>query len=635
MGDAEAFLGSYKEALREAVADSGWPSELLAVFEPESCLKHSGAKEVYLVTDKRTGGRAILRASDLDASQRADSEHAILATLDFPGIPKTYGTFMQGGRSYLARQYFEGQALDEVIAKAVMQPGQIYAIARQLCTLLGYLHAQQPPVIHRDIKPQNIILCPDGSLGLTDFGIARTFKEGSESDTHYFGTLPYAPPEQYGYAQSSPQTDIYALGIVLIYLATGSPDRRELEKRIHDPQLRSLIEKCIAFDPDDRFKDVGQVLRRIDSFANRRARIIAGAVAGVVLLVILGIGLWWSMGLWGESNEPDDPLLANQAARSGQDDKGELENSPQLGQGEPEKRYSSIEDPKIGSTSWLFDYNYGGNLHANINNGGYAVESDYGDAIYVASSDGLWELNTSGTVLRQISSGKTDGALNAYRDTLYFVGENHTINQLPLDSGTGSAFALVHAERMYFDSGRLYCTDPYDELNIYRVKTDGSEPALVGDLSEAHYLNIVDGRIYYSDAMDGNRIYALDLATGESVLLYDKPAHWLSVCNGRIYFDDDEPGVLASIKLDGTDYRMLYANPCYNINATSHGVFAIDAIARQLVVIDSSGTYEVVVDHEIVDFCVAGGWVFYHESRTDSALRMVREDGTDDHALEW
>lgn len=636
MSDAQAFTNSYKQALAEEISNGMWPKELTQVYEVESCLKHSGAKEVYLVTDKRTGGRVVLRATDLDANERADVEHAILQRLNFPGIPKTYGTFIKDGRSYLAREYFEGEPLDQVVARGVMQPAQIYHIARQLCALLGYLHAQTPPVIHRDIKPQNIILRPDGSLGLTDFGIARTYKEGSSSDTNYMGTLPYAPPEQYGYAQSSPQTDIYALGIVLIYLATGSPDRRDLEKRITDSQLRTLIEKCIAFDPKHRFQSVEQVIKRIDFLKTRRLRIALRIIVGCIALGLIGIGIWQLAGLLGASEPP--PSEGEPTTSSVQNAATELVEASSIIQWNADD-YPSTSDPRIGSSNWLYDYNQSGNLHGNINNGGFAVSTDSSDVFYVTDGENIYKVDAEGTVLEEIYTSASfsegpSGSLNSYSNTLYFPDNTGALHKLSTkDADSESVMSAVVVERIYFDDGRMYGTNMVASLHLYWIKTDGSSATLVSMATEAYYTNIVDGIRYYADGADGYRIYAQELSTGKTALVYDSPAHWLSVCNGRIYFEDEGSGCLASIRLDGSDYQLVYDEPCYNIVATSQGIFAVSAIDKELVVVDIKGDHQVLLETADLDFCVVNGWVIYREDGVDTALRMVRHDGTDDQEI--
>src|SRR5881227_3207606 len=97
----------------------------------------------------------------------------------------------------------------------------VLEIGLQLCTVLDYLHSHQPPIIFRDLKPANIMRTADNHVYLIDFGIARHFKPGKAKDTIPLGSMGYAAPEQFGKAQTNPQTDIYGLGATLHQLLTG------------------------------------------------------------------------------------------------------------------------------------------------------------------------------------------------------------------------------------------------------------------------------------------------------------------------------------------------------------------------------------------------------------------------------
>lgn len=117
------------------------------------------------------------------------------------------------------------------------------------------------PIIHRDLKPSNIFLTRDGEVKLIDFGIARLENQTSESssDTTLFGTKLYAPPEQFGYAQTTTKSDIFALGGVLYFMLTGkNPPSNDLvlnssNSTIPD-ELLTCIKKARAFDPSNRYK---------------------------------------------------------------------------------------------------------------------------------------------------------------------------------------------------------------------------------------------------------------------------------------------------------------------------------------------------------------------------------------------
>ena len=98
---------------------------------------------------------------------------------------------------------------------------EVLQIGIQLCNVLDYLHTRQPPITFA-IKPTNIMRASDGQIYLIDFGIARIFKQGKTNDTTALGSPGYAAPEQYGKAQSTPRSDIYALGVTMHELLTGS-----------------------------------------------------------------------------------------------------------------------------------------------------------------------------------------------------------------------------------------------------------------------------------------------------------------------------------------------------------------------------------------------------------------------------
>lgn len=164
-----------------------------------------------------------------------------------------------------------------------------------IADILIYLHSQIPPVIHRDIKPENIIVTDKEDIVLIDFDIARTFKTSEESDTVFFGTKGYAPPEQYGFSQTDCRSDIYSFGVLLRFLLTDSI-RENSKIRLYRP-LQNIITRCTAFAPENRYSDMNQVKHALLS-ANPRSRIlriarIAGCtIAAAAVLVFAGVKIY-------------------------------------------------------------------------------------------------------------------------------------------------------------------------------------------------------------------------------------------------------------------------------------------------------------------------------------------------------
>ena len=156
-------------------------------------------------------------------------EAQLLARLHHPALPTVHDHFTEQGDHFLVMEYIEGQDLSELLRAngGPFEPQQVLAWADLLLEALGYLHRQQPAVIHRDIKPHNLKLTPDGHMMLLDFGLAKgaIAANGAEPDgrsLHGF-TLQYAPFEQISGAGTDARSDLYALAATLYHLLAGVP----------------------------------------------------------------------------------------------------------------------------------------------------------------------------------------------------------------------------------------------------------------------------------------------------------------------------------------------------------------------------------------------------------------------------
>lgn len=152
-----------------------------------------------------------------EAMARFQQEANLLGTLNHPNLPRIYDAFGAGGRSFLVMDYIDGKNLLQLLQETgqPLPVDQVLHYADQLCDVLAYLHAHNPPIIFRDLKPTNVMATQEGHIYLIDFGIARFFKEGQPQDTIALGSPGYAPPEQHGSGQTSPRSDLYALGATL------------------------------------------------------------------------------------------------------------------------------------------------------------------------------------------------------------------------------------------------------------------------------------------------------------------------------------------------------------------------------------------------------------------------------------
>ena len=151
-------------------------------------------------------------------------EAQILARLHHPNLPRVIQHFSYEGSQYLVMDFVEGQDLWEMVQQREQPLNERQALdyLTQVCDAVEYLHRQRPPIIHRDIKPQNIKITPMGQAVLVDFGIAKVAGDDSQTQTGAQGVTPgFSPPEQYSGEGTVPASDVYSLGATLYAVLTG------------------------------------------------------------------------------------------------------------------------------------------------------------------------------------------------------------------------------------------------------------------------------------------------------------------------------------------------------------------------------------------------------------------------------
>ena len=260
------------------------PRELAAEYEFIAFLKEGPRRQTILLRDR--GGRQAVLKRSLDDQENLEEEYRFLKRLAGEGVPAALACFREDGRACLLREYIPGETLlDYAQKRAPLPSGEAAAIGLTLCRVLERLHSQSPPVIHRDIKAENIIRTPEGRYFLIDFGIARQYDAGARRDTQVLGTPASAPPEQFGYRQTDPRSDVYAMGVLLHELATGEPD---LDQGALTGPLKPVIQRCISFDPARRYADASALARALSRISSsRRPRHLAGRRLACLLILVL------------------------------------------------------------------------------------------------------------------------------------------------------------------------------------------------------------------------------------------------------------------------------------------------------------------------------------------------------------
>jgi serine/threonine protein kinase, bacterial len=194
------------------------------------------------------------------AQELFEREAKILQSLHHPGIPEYYDFFIAAGRKYLAMELIHGQDLElYVFERGKVSLAQAIDWMMQLCEILGYIHQQQPPLIHRDVKPANILVRTiDRRIFLLDFGAVKEI--GTLGGTK-IGAPDYMAPEQNS-GKPCTQSDLYAIGPTLIFLLTGrnpadfielNPDGHCFKVPGIAPQLQAIIDRLTHRRPSDRY----------------------------------------------------------------------------------------------------------------------------------------------------------------------------------------------------------------------------------------------------------------------------------------------------------------------------------------------------------------------------------------------
>jgi serine/threonine protein kinase len=247
-----------------------------------------GMSAIYLALDMQMDRKRVaikeMSQQNLDDTERQEAEARfqqearLLGTLQHPNLPCIYDAFGSGGRSFLVMDYIDGKNLLQILheTQRPLPVDQVLHYADQLCDVLTYLHAHNPPIVFRDLKPTNVIATREGQIYLIDFGIARFFKEGQPQDTIALGSPGYAPPEQHGSGQTSPRSDLYALGATLHCCLTNRDPYYSSERfsfapmRQSNPQvpeeLDQLVMRMLALDETRRptsAQEVKQALAQI------------------------------------------------------------------------------------------------------------------------------------------------------------------------------------------------------------------------------------------------------------------------------------------------------------------------------------------------------------------------------------
>lgn len=222
-----------------------WISNIIKTeYKFVKALKNSELSKVLVYKHKENGRKIIVRhiRDGVDVYEK-------MLEIKSENLPIIYEVAQGTEDAIVLEEYISGMTIGDVLQSGVYSEDGVKEVVKQVCRGLGTLHYYG--IIHRDIKPDNIMISESGQVKLIDFNASRIYKTNEQQDTRILGTTGYAAPEQYGLNQTDVRTDIYALGVLINIMLTGEHP----SKILCNGKFRKIVKKAVNINPNDRYQN--------------------------------------------------------------------------------------------------------------------------------------------------------------------------------------------------------------------------------------------------------------------------------------------------------------------------------------------------------------------------------------------
>lgn len=254
------------EAHKKIAKDFYWAlfkRRVLKNYDIQSFRQLKNHSAIFELIGKKDQEKYVLKI--VHKSKFTDDDLKQLLKIDHPNIQKVYHIFETKHYYYFIKSYAVGELLSVMVSNRLLDANEpVISIAQQLLAAVQYLHDMTPPIIYRDIEPDNIIVSSDYRVTLIDSDTFKRKNIDTESQTYYIASKTFAAPELFGLLPPDQRTDIYSLGATLFYVATQKLPTREAvdhyelfpEEWPTSQKLYKAIKKCLEFDPKNRIQDI-------------------------------------------------------------------------------------------------------------------------------------------------------------------------------------------------------------------------------------------------------------------------------------------------------------------------------------------------------------------------------------------
>lgn len=476
----------------------------------------------------------------------------------------------------------DGESIYALVEReGAMRPREVLRIAERL--LKYVIEKETVGCLH----PKNILLNRDGSVRV---GVCEVSPSERER---------YAAPER----GEAPPARVYEAGMLFSYMAMGEELRGELI--VKDGRLRALLLRSVSFDPAARFhtlSDLSDAVRRV-----RRARM---AKIPRAMLFLLLPALLFFLGREGR----------NLGSRRGEEegeasgyvagyDKG-FADAPGIGM-EPAKTENGA-----------------GNLSGNLSTEDGSAVAQSETEIFLTQEGKLLRMDPYTGKIRVLFSDAGAYGLN-WKDGFLYYGTDRGICRIDPEDPSEELFAELPGAFLTIADGNFYLYDRHRTKYLYQIDSSTRVLTQLNGTSEYRCLNVVDGKLYYIDPEQGDRLYRSDPDGSNARLVHGSPCRSFCVRDGRIYVSAAEPFQgLIRMDLDGGDSETLSKGFSDLPNACAGGVFHLAGNRKTLEWISADGKRSfTVVSTETGDYHVAGRWIFYRNEEDGGRLWRVGFDG--------
>ena len=363
----------------------------MTAYRAEALLREKNGKQVWAAT-LPDGSPALLKRYPQPLPEALTEK---LKTADSPHLAKVLDAGTDEEGFFLLEREIEGVSVQMLFDSGRrFRPHELRRLAREIGQALKILH--RLGIVHRDVKPDNVLMDENGHFILTDYDAARLYAEERDRDTRYLGTMGYAPPEQYGFGQTDSRSDLYALGATLFELKTG---RLPGEKARVRGAMAIPIRRCLSLDPARRYGSAEALLREV-RFGPWLRSLGAVALCGLLCCALL---------LWKPEANPEPAVSPTPAATPTPSPEPTLEPMPHLSSVPTTKEgfqellrndtvYAAAVEAMNGIAALVDEY--GLNMQGEPQSIGY---DGFGQVYYVSADRCFWEIWQNGTVAAYVA----------------------------------------------------------------------------------------------------------------------------------------------------------------------------------------------------------------------------------------